>query len=306
MSPRPALTSRATGVALVGLGAVGFGFVGIFSSLAYDDGANAPAVILVRALGALPLLFLLASAARRRELRRGATLLGPMALLATANVTTYFVAVERMAPALVTLIVFAYPALALVGSRLLGWSVLDGLAGLVAATTILGVALTIGMPSGGVDPLAVALSLANAFGYATYLLLAQAALRHVEPLTCWVAAGGASSLLLLPGAFILGDVTAPSGPVGLGSLLAIGILSAGLPAVLQLRGIVRLGSATTALVACLEIVTVVVASVIVLDDPIRGGAIGGCVLVLAGAFAAPLVLKQRPRPVVEGLRATAR
>jgi drug/metabolite transporter (DMT)-like permease len=214
--------------------------------------------------------------------------------LTILNAVTYFTAVSRMSPALATLIIYAYPAIVAIGSRLLGWSVLNAFTALVVGLTIFGVALTIGLPGGAADPLAVALCVVNAFSYSSYLLLAQAALRRADPLTIFAAAAGVSSLLVLPGAFVLADVAFPTDGAGVASIVALTVLSTLLPMLVQLFGIRLLGTAATALVNCLEIVTVLLASALVLDQPMQGAAIAGSVLVVLGALSAPVAARQRP------------
>jgi drug/metabolite transporter (DMT)-like permease len=286
---------------------VGFGFGGIFAVLAYEHGGDVSAAIAVRGAAFLPLLLVLASATRRARARRAWRQLVPMGLLMVSNAVTFFVAVSRMSPALVTLIIYAYPAIVAVGSRLLGWSVLNSFTALVVGLTSLGVGLTIGLPGGAADPLAVGLCVVNAFGYSSYLLLAQAALRRADPLTTYAVAAGVSSLFVLPGAFVFGEVTMPVDGTGIASIVALTVLSTLLPSVVQLFGIRRLGTAATALVNCLEIVTVVAASAAILGEPVRGAAIAGGVLVILGALAAPVAARQRERPpAAVAARAAAR
>jgi drug/metabolite transporter (DMT)-like permease len=299
-------SERLAGLGFAALATIGFGFGGIFAVLTYEHGGDVSAALAVRAVVLLPLLLVLASAARRQLARRAWPQLVPMGLLMVSNATTFFVAVERMSPALVTLIIYAYPAIVAIGSRLLGWSTLNAFTALVVGTTLIGVALTVGLPGGGADPLAVALCVVNAFGYSSYLLLAQAALRRADAVTCYAVAAGLSSLFLLPGAFLFGSVTMPTDAVGIGSILSLTLLSTFLPSLILLQGVRRLGSGATALVACLEIVTVLVASAVVLGRPIAGAAVVGSVLIVAGALAAPLAARRRDESRPVAIRAAAR
>lgn len=283
---------RLIGFAWVFGAAAGFGFTGIFARLAYDHGGNVSGVIVARALAALPLLMLFAvipgNVYRRSEARDCVWALLAMALMFVAMVVTFMVAVSRMSPALVVLVVYTYPALTMLGSWLLGRMPITGLAMISTALTVVGVAVTMGLPAGEIDPIAVTFALLNAIACTAYFLLAQRVLRAMDPLTAYAAIGGISGALLLAGAFFLADPGWPSGAVGLASLVAIGVISTVVANVALLRGIRRLGSAPAAVVATLEIVTVLTASVILFDQAWSLSLIVGSLLILLGASGAPL------------------
>ncbi len=293
---RSRLTSRSpsSGLARVALASVLFGFSGVFIRLSYDHGANVPAVLTVRSLTLLPWLAVFAFAARRARVRAAWPQLLWLGLLQTVNVVTFYSAVSRMSPALVSLIFYAYPAIVVVGAHALGWNRLDGLIASAVGATLLGIVLTIGLPDSGVNALGVALAMLNAVGYAVYILSAQAALRRTDAVTIIGSAGGLSSLLLLAGSFAWG-VTLPSSTAGIESLavVAVAIL---FPHVLMLSGVGRLGGAWGSLVSCLEVITTVVATALLLGLPLGQGAIVGGVLIVIGGVAAPIVASQRRPP----------
>ncbi len=190
-------------------------------------------------------------------------------LLAGANVLTFALAVQRMSPALVALIFYAYPVLVIAGAHLLRRSRFETFTGLAALTTLLGVALTVGLPAGSVDPLAVFLSLLNALGYAAYILFAESAMRRATAAASIAFVGGLSSILLLAGSLSAG-VDLPASGVGLGSLAGL-FVSLFFPHVLVLSGIGRLGGSWGSLASCLEVVTTVVATALVLPPRARAG-----------------------------------
>jgi hypothetical protein len=74
-----------------------------------------------------------------------------------------------------------------------------------------------------------------------------------------------------------------------------GVISTVAAGTLQLVAVRRLGSAPTALITCLEIVVVVMASAALFAEPITIRLMAGALLVSAGAALAPSVL--RPSPV---------
>jgi drug/metabolite transporter (DMT)-like permease len=283
----------ASGLARIALASVLFGLSSIFIRLAYNHGANVSAVLIVRALAVLPWLAVFAVARHRASARDAWRQLLPMGLLGAVNVFTFVVAVHRMSPALVALIYYAYPVLVIAGAHLLGWSRFEALTGLAAVTTLLGVALTIGLPGGNIDPLAVFLSLLNAVGYAAYILFAEVALRCATPAASIGVVAGISSVLILAGSLSSGVNMPPNGR-GLASLVAL-FCSLFFPHVLVLSGIGRLGGPWASLVSCLEVVTTVVATAVVLNLSFSGGAIAGAVLILLGGVAAPILASQRAR-----------
>jgi drug/metabolite transporter (DMT)-like permease len=286
--------------------------MGIFARLAYDHGANVAGVVAARAAVVVPLFAVLAlrssGETRRRDARSAAPLLVPMVFLSILQTVTYFVAVDRMSPALVTLVIYIYPAITVIGSRLLGWTSLGGIAVLATALTMAGIVVTLGLPSGEIDALAVACAFVNGISFAVFLLLAQAALRRADPLTVYAAGGAPASAILLAGAFVFADPQFGSGRVAVASILCAGLVSTVLATLLQLTGVRRLGSASTAVVTSLEIVTVVVASALVFADPIGVGVALGSLLIIAGAVLAPRGVKllgssDRPRPSPDGANA---
>ena len=225
--------------------------------------------------------------------RIAAPQLVPMGILAVVNVVTFAVAVERMSPALVALIFYIYPILVIAGSHFIGWSRFNALTGLAAGATFLGVGLTIGLPQGEVDGVAVALSLLNGIGYAAYILLAERALRGADPVTSIALMAGVSSGLLLVGCLAIG-VEIPSEAAGRAILAAL-FASMFAPHVLVLSGIGRLGGPWGSIVSCLEIVTTVVATALVLGLPLGPGVIAGGTLVILGGVAGPILAQQRGR-----------
>ena len=296
VSARSRIRSRSpsSGLARVALASVLFGFSGVFIRLSYDHGANVPAVLTVRSLTLLPWLAVLAFAKRRAQVRAAWPQLLWLGLLQTVNVVTFYSAVSRMSPALVSLIFYTYPAVVVVGAHVLGWNRLDGLIASAVGATLLGVVLTIGLPDSGVDALGVALAMLNAAGYAVYILSAQAALRRTDPVTIIGSAGSLSALLLLAGSLGWG-INLPSSSAGIGSLAVLAVVIM-FPHALMLSGVGRLGGAWGSLVSCLEVITTVVATALLLGLPLGQGAIVGGILIVIGGVAAPIVAAQRRRP----------
>jgi len=281
-----------SGVARVALASVLFGFAGIFARLAYDHGSDAATAFAVRGLALLPWFIAFAAPWRRAEARAAWRPLTAMAALGALNAGTWLYAVERMSPAIVALVFYAYPVLVLAGAHFLGWTRVTALSALAAGATLAGVVITVGLPNGEANAPGVLLALANAVGYAVYLLLAQRALQRAGAVTVIAFVGGVSSVLVVAAALPAG-ASAPGSAEETASLVGLAIVSILLPHVILLSGLRRLGSAWSSLTACLEVVTAVVATAIVLHDPLGTGAAVGGALIVLGGVAAPIMASRR-------------
>jgi drug/metabolite transporter (DMT)-like permease len=288
---------RATlGLAMTAAAAVGFGLFGIFARIAYDHGANVPAVIGTRGLFLAPLLLVFLSARRRKVVRDNLAILVGMALLGSVNIIAYAVALHELSPALAVLIVYAYPALVVMASHLLGWDRLTPLSVLAGLLVLSGVAVTIGFPSEGVTALGVGAALSASLGYSVYLLASQVVLRTVDTVTCVGFVMGASSLGVAIGSAAFFDLDIPDGGAGLWAIGAAAVVSTLFPMLLLFAGVRRIGSAWVAVISCVELVTAVVASSVFLDTELSLAIVIGSALVLAGAVALPFAALNRAAP----------
>lgn len=284
-----------TAQALIAVSAVLYGTQGIFAALAYEAGASVGLTLAARAVFLGLLAVFLLDRARRATLKGHGRTVGYACAASIVGPLLFFAAVDRMDPATVTLIFFVYPALTLLGARLLGRVHLTPLAVGVTAMTLVGVALAIGSPTGRIDPIGVGLSLAFALVIAGYFLAAERGLEGVDPLA-WLGITVLVPLVVfLPLAPFLGGIALPSAPSGVMALIGVGLIAALLPAILQTMGLMRLGSAATALVATLEIATVVVLTAVVLGERPTPLAFLGAVLVGLGATVAPRAVRRRVR-----------
>lgn len=280
---------------LIAISAVLYGTQGIFASLAYEAGASVGVALLVRALSISVLAVFLLDATRRATLRGRSRPIAIACFASIAGPLLFFAAVRRMDPATVTLIFFIYPALTLLGARLRGRVRLTPLAIGVTAMTLIGVGLAIGSPSGTIDPLGVALSIGFALVLAGYFLAAEQGLEGIDPLA-WLGITVLIPLFVfVPLAPVLGGFALPQTTTGLVALVGVGVVAALLPAILQTIGLLRLGSAATALVATLEIATVVLLTAVVLGDIPTPLSLLGAALICIGAATAPRAIRRRLR-----------
>lgn len=277
---------------MIAISAVLYGTQGIFAALAYDHGASVGVLLAVRA-GLFCVLALFLFNRRRRD-----TLRGHRRSVVIACVTSvvgpllYFGAVSRMDPATVTLILFIYPALTVIGARLLGRIHLTASSVVVTVVTLIGVALAIGSPVGGVDPIGVALTLAFAVVVSTYFLVAEEGLEGADPLAWLGITVLAAAVFFVPFGPLIAGYSLPD-LTGWLALLGVALIASIAACLFQTMGLMRLGSAATSLVATLEIATVVTLSYLVLGERPGLITIVGAVLIIIGAATAPLTMRRR-------------
>ncbi len=280
---------------LIAISAVMYGTQGIFAALAYEAGVSLGVLLGVRsALFCVLGLFLL-DAARRATLRGRWRVVGWACGTSIVGPLLYFAAVDRMDPTTVTLIFFVYPALTLVGARLLGRTRVTLLGVGVTAVTLFGVALAIGGPAGEIDVVGVVLALLFAVVVSSYFLAAEHGLEGVDPLAWLGTTVLAAAVFFIPAAPFLGEIAVPNLQGSL-ALLGVAVIASILPCLFQTSGLMRLGSAATSLVATVEIATVVILSIVVLGEQPSAVSLVGAALVIIGAATAPMAVKRRTVP----------
>lgn len=280
---------------MIAISAVLYGTQGIFATLAYDHGASVGVLLAVRAALFCVLALFLFDRRRRATLRGHRRSVVIACITSVAGPLLYFAAVSRMDPATVTLILFIYPALTVIGARLLGRIHLTASSVVVTIVTLIGVALAIGSPVGDVDLIGVALVLTFAVVVSTYFLVAEEGLEGADPLAWLGITVLAAAVFFVPFGPLIAGYSLPD-LTGWLALLGVALIASLAACLFQTMGLIRLGSAATSLVATLEIATVVILSYLVLGE--RPGLISivGAVLIIIGAATAPLTMRRRTAP----------
>jgi drug/metabolite transporter (DMT)-like permease len=286
-----------SGVGLVLVSCVGGGAVVVLARLAYDGGSNAPTSLLVRFALAGALLWLLL-VARGHATRLPARIVWRFLLMGcffTASATSAFMAIERIPASLATLVYYAYPAIASLGSALLFGTRVTPARAVVLAAALAGVGLTLDVRGGAIDGMGLALALASAVFYAGYLLAGSRAMLGIPPLvaTVWILTAAFVLMLPIGASGVLGArFTTGISLSGLGALLLLAIFSTVVTIATFLAGMERIGMFRAAVLSTLEPVIGVSLSVLVLDERLSmQQAIGGAVIV--GAALALHVIARR-------------
>jgi len=277
-----------------------FGAMGVFGKLAYDEGVNVGTLLSIRFILAA-LLFWLAlrpgdlRAMARRDVRI-AVGLGAVGYAAQAGL--FFSALERIDAGLLALILYTFPAMVTVAAIALGRERVDPrrIVALVLASA--GLALVVaGAGAGKLDPLGVALGLASAVVYTTYILVGDGVAgrvpaRVLSTLVCTGAAitlvGGSAAL----GELHPGDVTL----AGWGWLASLAVVSTVASIGLFFAGLKRVGPTTASIVSTFEPVVTVVLAFLVFGETLGPVQLLGGALVIGAVLVLQLrTLSLRPR-----------
>jgi drug/metabolite transporter (DMT)-like permease len=238
------------------LSAAGFGAMAIFGKLAYDAGAEVGDLLLVRfALAAAALVAIAGATGALRGVPRRAVLAG-LAMGAIGYATQsglYFAALERMDASLLALILYAYPALVLIGAVALGRERATRRRVAALAIALAGTALVLlGAASGSLDPLGTAMGFGAALAYTIYILTGDRVGATVPALgmAALVCVGAASTFALA--SLVRGGPELGFAAGGWGWIGAIALVSTVGAIVMFFAGLARVGPSAASILSTLE------------------------------------------------------
>ncbi len=298
----------ARGIALCLASAVGFGAMAIFAKEAYAGGASIATLLAVRFTRAAIALWALVlrgrGAARRAATpspaRSRARSLAPgfeLGVLYAAEASAWFIALSRIDAALAELLLYAYPAIVVIGAAVLGREALTAARIQVLALVTAGLALVLAAGAiSSVDVVGLVAALSSACLYATYVLVSDRVVADRDPLLVSAQiTTSAAALFLVYGALTGSIDLAMSGRAWVAAL-ALTALSTVVPILAFLEGMKRVGVSTATLLSSAEPVVTVALAMVVLGEllaPVQlaGGAlVVGALVVLARAATPPPVL----------------
>ncbi|HSN91007.1 MAG TPA: DMT family transporter [Anaeromyxobacteraceae bacterium] len=229
-----------------------FGSMPVFARAAYASGVDPPTLLLLRFTVAAAVLWavLLARGARLPRGRWLAVLAAMGGLGYAGQSFFYFTALTMASAGVVTLVLYLYPALVALLSRLVLGHALSPLQVAAVATALVGSVLTVGR-AGDATPLGILLAALAATTYAVYILTGSRIPAEVTPT--------ASSTAIITGAAIsyaaLGAVRGvrlPGTPGGWGAALAIALVCTVLAIFLFQAGLQRLGAVRASVYSTVE------------------------------------------------------
>ena len=287
---------RRQGFALVLLSATGFASMAIFGTQAFDAGFGVTQVLAVRFALAAPMLGIVVLVMRgslgslRLKRSQMVRVLAMGAVGYAVQATLFFAALSRISASLTALLLYLYPAIVTLGAVLLGRHRATRLTLIGLTTAVGGTFLIIGLPTGALDVLGVALGIAAAFWYSGYILIGEWALADIDPLvtSVYVTLGAAMSFGVagaVLGQLDFAGVQARGWP----SLVGIAFLATAVAIACFFAGLARIGSTWASITSSWEPVCTVILSVVVLQERLTPGMAIGGPLVVAGAIVLPMV-----------------
>jgi drug/metabolite transporter (DMT)-like permease len=305
-TPSPAMTTRkparraAAGILFVAASALAFGALPIFARVAYASGVDASTLLLLRFSVAAAVMWAVV-AMRRSRLPRGRGLVALVAMGAlgyAGQAFCYFTALTLASAGLTALLLYLYPALVAILSRVVFRQPLSTAQAGAVALALAGTALTIG-PLGEGRPLGILLALLAALIYAVYIMTGS----RLPP---DVGSAASTAIITSSAAVVYGAIAVvhgvrlPSAPAGWFAVVAIALLGTVLAIAFFLAGLSRLGPVRASTYSTLEPVFTVALAALLLGERVTllralGGAlILAAVLVLARARAGAPAARTSP------------
>jgi drug/metabolite transporter (DMT)-like permease len=261
-----------------------FGSMALFARAAYDAGVDPPTLLLLRfAIAAL--LIWGAFVASGASLPRGRTLAVLVAMGAVGyagQAFCYFGALTQASAGLVALLLYLYPAIVTVLSRVALGHVLTPLHVAAVAVALLGSVLTIGEAGDG-TPLGILLGLAGSLVYSVYILAGSRLPRTVSPTASTAVITSSAGAVYLGVAAVRG-LRLPSTAAGWGAVLAIAVVCTVLAVALFLAGLERVGPVRASLYSTVEPVFTVALAALLLGESVGAARLLGGALILGAVL----------------------
>ncbi|MEZ5817541.1 MAG: DMT family transporter [Hyphomicrobiaceae bacterium] len=275
-------------MAVAAIGSISVGFVPMFISELQRTGMSTVSTLVWRYLVALAVLIPLAlwRHSLAEEWRRGGKWLVLNGLtLGTFQVFCYFKAIETLPTSVVVTLFYFYPVMALIVDRFLYGMPIRTASVLGVGTIVAGVALTSspGFASATLDPRGAMFVAMAALGYTLYIAAAYPVTKRVAPIASAVFIYSAYAVAFGAAALVQG-FSLPAQPKLWLNVLFIGTLGGALQILSFSYALPRLASSGYAAIVCLEVVTVVMAGVLLIGERLEGVQWVGIALVLGGIF----------------------
>lgn len=283
---------RIGGVLLIAISAASFGLMPIFAKIAYSAGTSTYSLLFLRFLVAAAFMFLLLFI-KKLNLPSKKEMLIFLLLGAVGYVGQsfcYFTALNYASSSVVSLLLYTYPALVMIGStiflkeKITVQKVISLCLALIGAVVIIGAEFH-------ANPTGIVLSILSAVFYSVYILISSQVVK--------AGMGIQSSAFIMLGAAVVYGImnlflgfTPPTQINGLVAVAMIALISTMLAFWSFFTGMEKTGPSTAALVSTLEPVVTVLSSVIILSEKITVNIIAGGCLVLAALIVTALPSKE--------------
>ena len=296
---RPMRSARG-GFVLVLMASTCFGTLGVFSSLAYDDGADPWTLLFLRFAISAPLLVALALALREPwPGRRGIVLCLVLGVLQLGVGWGLLEGFERAPVALVTLLYFAYPLITSVGAALVYRERISPRRGVILAVALTGVVLVVGLPDSA-NVAGVLLGLLAGVCVSGLILSSQyvMASESVSPIVLCALMFSSPVVVLLLVLPLRSPDLGMGGPAWGWAICGV-LVAATIPIGSFYAGVRRVGAAIAGLLSTAEPVVTVILAYIVLDESLTAWQLIGGALVVGCVAALSLEGRRPRRPIPE-------
>ncbi|MDD3058754.1 MAG: DMT family transporter [Sphaerochaeta sp.] len=268
------------GYLLVAISAVCFGIMPIFARIAYASGADTLTLLFFRFFAGGVLLSLVAWKRKALLPPKGywpiVVLLGVLGYTGTSF--CYFTALKYASASVVSLLLYAYPALVSLFSVLFTHEKLSFATGLSLALALLGCILVIGL-GGHAEPKGVILALIAAFAYSLYILISAQVVgkRTAMASSAVIIVSSSLSYLFL---MLRSGVHLPQTVSGVLATLSLALFSTVVAFWSFFAGMGRIGATNASLVSTLEPLVTVFSAVLFLGELPSFATLGGGALII--------------------------
>jgi drug/metabolite transporter (DMT)-like permease len=280
----PHRRGTALGVVYVVTSAVCFGTLPIFARLAFASGVDTSTLLLLRFSIAAAIMWALL-VARGAALPRGkglAMLAGMGAIGYAGQAFSYFTAVSLGSAGLAALLLYLYPALVAILSRVVFRHPLSGAQVLAIGMALVGSLLTIGRAGDG-TPLGVFFGVLAALIYSVYILTGGRLPVGITATASTVVVSS-SAAVVFAGVVLARGAHLPQTPLGWVAVLAIAIVCTVLAVAFFLAGLERLGPVRASVFSTLEPATTLVLAAVLLGEQMTFLRAAGGALILAAVL----------------------
>lgn len=293
------------GAALIVASALCFGSMAIFARAAFASGVDPTTLLLLRFTLAAALTWglFLARGARLPRGRTLAILLAMGGLGYAGQAFCYFGALTLASAGLVALLLYLYPALVAILSRVVLGHPMTPLHVAAVAVALAGSVLTIGDAGDG-SALGIFLGLLGSLIYAVYILTGSRLPRDVTPEASTAVILSAAAVVYAGVALVRG-VRLPATAAGWGAVVAIAVVCTVMAVGLFLAGLTRVGPVRASIYSTVEPAFTVVLAALFLGEAITWPRVLGGALILAAVvmlaradlrLAAPGAVEAAPAP----------
>jgi drug/metabolite transporter (DMT)-like permease len=297
---------RRTALAAVAVSAACFGTLAIFTSLAYERGAEPLQLLSWRFGIAAVLLAAYLGLTRPSALRVSFGDLGRYAVLSVAGYGAaslcFFFALSYAEASVVAVLLYTYPTMVAVVDAIFRPGPVDPGRAFAVLLAFTGCALVVNpfASSGGTHPLGVLLGLGAAVGYASFTLLSHRWMPGRSRPVLMTYTFAATAILVTGAAVVTGSTLSPAGwDWQLWALVgAIVLLPTFAAVILFLRAVSRIGAAQASLLSTLEPIFTIAMAALLLGDRLTPLQLGGAALVLGAVVLSELRARGAEEPPV--------